>query len=157
MDEVNVSFTLDDSQACDQAEILFNNTTTALSKDNHGDALTYTWDFGVTGRTDDVSSDENPRFLYTDVGSYTATLTATSRYGCTDTKTMPVKVSPKPDALIQPTGPICEGETAVLRGLENKNMPDTRWSWLVDNAPFAAGVPALQLPFEQPGTHSSSW
>lgn len=153
VDEVNVSFTLDDSQACDQAEILFNNTTTALSKDNHGDALTYTWDFGVTGRTDDVSSDENPRFLYTDVGSYTATLTATSRYGCTDTKTMPVKVSPKPDALIQPTGPICEGETAVLRGLENKNMPDTRWSWLVDNAPFAAGVPALQLPFEQPGTH----
>ncbi|WP_346319000.1 PKD domain-containing protein [Chitinophaga sp. YIM B06452] len=156
VDEVKVSFTLDDSQACDQAEILFNNTTTALSKDNHGDALTYAWDFGMTNRTDDVSGAENPRFLYDAVGAYTATLTATSRYGCTDTKTMPVKVSPKPDALIQPVTPICEGETALINGLENKNMPGTRWSWVVDNAPFNTGATALRLPFDQPGTHTVS-
>ncbi len=154
VDEVKVSFTLDDSQACDQAEILFNNTTTALSKDNHGDPLTYTWDFGVTGRTDDVSSDEDPLFLYTSVGSYTATLTATSRYGCSDTKTMPVKISPKPDALIRPVAPICEGETAFFTGTENKNMPGTMWNWQVDNVPFAADVTSLQLPFGQPGTHT---
>ncbi|MGN6510343.1 MAG: PKD domain-containing protein, partial [Chitinophaga sp.] len=133
VDEVKVSFTLDDSQACDEAMIQFNNTTTALSKDSHDDPLTYTWDFGVTDRTDDVSGNENPQFLYTGVGDYTATLTATSRYGCTDTKTMPVHVASLPDANIRPVAPVCEGESVLFSGTEDKNLPGTSWSWLVND------------------------
>ncbi len=154
VDDVKVSFTLDDSQACDQARIMFNNTTTALSKDNHGDPLTYAWDFGVTNRTDDVSGDENPAFLYTAVGSYTVTLTATSRYGCVDSKTMPVRVAPQPDASIRPVGPVCEGQTLVFSGLENKNMPNTQWSWLVNDVPSVTGPAGPKITFDQPGTHN---
>lgn len=151
VDEVKVSFTLDDSQACDEALIRFNNTTTALSKDNHGDPLTYTWDFGVTGRTDDVSSDENPQFFYSGVGDYTATLTATSRYGCTDTKTMPVRVAPLPRANIREEDPVCEGATVLFSGTEDRNLPGTSWSWLVNDVETRTGTTGPRLTFDEPG------
>jgi cytochrome c len=57
-------------------------TGTATDADSEpGDELTYLWDFGVAGTTDDTSTAQNPTYTYQRAGTYTATFTATDEDG----------------------------------------------------------------------------
>ena len=58
-----------------------------------GSNLTYSWDFGVAGITTDVSSLENPTYVYQSKGTYTVTLTITNARGCVLVKTKQVDVT----------------------------------------------------------------
>ena len=40
----------------------------ATATDAEGEALTYAWDFGVPGTTDDTSTEEDPTYTYSDAG-----------------------------------------------------------------------------------------
>lgn len=54
-------------------------------------AETYAWDFGVSGITTDVSTQQNPNYTYTVAGNYTVTLTVTNSKGShSTTKTITV-------------------------------------------------------------------
>ena len=61
-------------------EVTFENTST--------DAAQYSWDFAGISSSEEV----NPAFTFTDVGSYTVTLTATNAQGCTATTQQTVEV-----------------------------------------------------------------
>ena len=77
------SFSQDYTIATDQhPEITFINETQS--------GKSYVWDFG-DGET---STDINPKHRYQSVGEYTVTLQATSRFGCTLSKTSTVKILP---------------------------------------------------------------
>lgn len=60
-------------------------------------AISYHWDFGVDGATDDTSNAVNPVFTYPDTGTYTVTLLAFSLFNpnCADTITGIVNVRPQ--------------------------------------------------------------
>lgn len=64
-----------------------------ISNSTDGNIATYSWEFGDnTG----VSTDLNPTYGYENPGMYDATLIVSTNYGCYDTITKPVSVSPKP-------------------------------------------------------------
>ena len=70
-------FELTPVEACDSATVSLNNTSR--------DAVEFFWDFG-DGAT---SAHPEPSHTYTQEGSYSIELLATSRHGCTDTMFMP--------------------------------------------------------------------
>lgn len=153
VDEVKAAFVVDDSRACDAGEVFFTDQSTGLSKDRLGQPHTYAWNFGYDNRTDDVSTQQNPTFLYSGVGTYTAQLEVTSVYGCKDVATGTVKVEPLPAPFISPVAPVCAGDSVRLAGRETKNLPGTTWAWLVDGQPYTRpGAP--RLAFRDPGLHT---
>jgi gliding motility-associated-like protein len=154
VDGIKAAFTVDDSRACDAGEVFFTDMSTGLSKDRLGVPLAYSWNFGYDNRTDDVSSAQHPSFLYRGVGAYTAQLEITSVYGCKDVATGTVTVEPLPEAVINPAGPACAGDTIRLSGRENKNLPGTHWAWEVDGQPGVTTGSAPRLAFKEAGLHT---
>jgi len=57
-----------------------------------GDTLSYHWDFGVEGTDADTSTELDPVYTYEQPGTYTATFTATDRYGASASATAQVRV-----------------------------------------------------------------
>lgn len=153
VDEVKAAFTFDASQACDFGNVFFTNGSTSLSESRHDDPNTYRWDFGYVNRTDDVSTEANPTFLYSGVGTYQARLVVTSIHGCQDEVTHDITVEPRPESNINPVTPVCLGDPLRISGFENKQLPGTTWQWLVDNIVHSATGNALQLNFTTPGAH----
>ncbi|WP_211349328.1 PKD domain-containing protein [Nocardioides litoris] len=76
----------------------------AAATDNDGDAITYTWDFGVAGTTADTATGQAVSYTYAAPGTYTATVTAKDPSGKSSGKTVQVVVrracttAPVPDA-----------------------------------------------------------
>lgn len=70
----------------------FTNLTTISSG-----AVSYVWDLNdIYSSNEDTSTLINPSITYTNQGSYSASLIATSNYGCTDKKTKLAVVNPYP-------------------------------------------------------------
>ena len=54
-------------------DVVFNNNST-------GNSISYIWDFG----DNNISTDQNPNYIFNAIGTYTTTLTVTDINGCTD-------------------------------------------------------------------------
>jgi PKD repeat protein len=78
-----------DETACEDADVVFTNTT-ELGVPPVTDFL---WDFG-DGNT---STEENPVHMFADAGTYTVTLEACNRVGCTEFSQV-IEILPKPEA-----------------------------------------------------------
>ncbi|WP_341841258.1 PKD domain-containing protein [Chitinophaga caseinilytica] len=153
VDKATAGFTMSTLAACDEADVLFTNASTSLSAERHGDAMQYRWDFGVDGRTDDVSTDEHPRFDYTGAADYRIKLLTVTRYGCEDSAFLTLKIDPKPEAAIAPAGPVCVNETVQFSGSENRGLPATSWTWTVDGQPGNSPSLPPNLVYRQAGPH----
>lgn len=55
----------------------------------------WSWDFGVASAIDDISSEQNPQFLFPDTGTFYTTLYVENVYGCLDTIINPVVIRPE--------------------------------------------------------------
>lgn len=139
-DKIHADFSADVTQACDGGTVFFTDKTTGVSQ-GMGLALTYAWDFGITGRTDDVGTGATPTFDYATPGVYTVKLSSTSYYGCTDDTLMDITIEPKPAAVITPVDPICAGTTVQLQGQDTKNLPGTKWVWTVAGKTYNVVTP----------------
>ena len=153
-DKVTPRFTMDATQACDGGYVYFKDNSLSVTKDQLSLPMTYQWDFGIAGRTDDVSTDANPRFLYDQVGTYPVKLLVTTAYGCTGEVTLPTVVEPKPLAEIVPIEPVCVGTSVRLQGSDTKQLPGTKWVWLVtpDNTVFETATPP-RVTLNTPGNN----
>lgn len=132
VDQVTPHFSVDASQACDGGIVYFHDSTKSITKDELGLPLTYQWDFGVEGRTDDISSARNPEFNYPQTGTYPVKLAVTSSYGCKGEATLPAVIAPRPIAEILPITPVCVGAPATLQGRDTRQLPGTEWLWKVE-------------------------
>ena len=74
------AFTFPANTCLPEATVAFTNTTTIA--DGTTNAITYTWDFGVPGAPGNTSTQRNPSFTYTAMGTYPVRLTARSGAGC---------------------------------------------------------------------------
>lgn len=72
------AFTFPPNSCLPTASVAFTNTTTIA--DGTLNSITYTWDFGVPGSA--TSTQRNPTFVYTAMGTYPVRLTARSAAGC---------------------------------------------------------------------------
>ncbi|SFW70248.1 PKD domain-containing protein [Chitinophaga sancti] len=148
-DKVKANFGTDVTQACDGGTVLFSDSSYSVSAELGMD-MTYAWDFGVTTKTDDVSSAHTPSYVYDAPGTYNVTLTTTTIYGCVNTIQKAIVVEPKPVAVIDPAGPLCTGATLQLAGHETKNIPGTKWSWNILGQDYLVQTPPATT-FNQSG------
>ena len=80
----------------------------AEATDAEGEALTYAWDFGVSGTTADTSTEEDPTYTYENPGTYTATVTVTDASGGRASASVEVRVTRPQEQC--PTGPVRSDE-----------------------------------------------
>ncbi|WP_198315789.1 PKD domain-containing protein [Chitinophaga tropicalis] len=139
-DKIKGQFTADLTQACDGGTVYFAATSTGVSNDL-GNVPTYTWDFGITGRTDDVGSGASANFVYNTPGTYTVTLRSTTDYGCNHDTTLNIEIEATPAAEIVAINPFCTGSTIQLQGRDNRNLPGTQWLWSVNNQLYNTVTP----------------
>jgi len=151
VDRITPAFSADVTQACDGGTVVFSDSTKGVSMADSL-AATYAWDFGVSGRTDDVSTIPNPTFIYTAPGTYTVTLTTTSYYGCVKDTTMQIEIEAKPDAQIAPVTPVCVGQPIQLVGTDTRNLPGTTWNWTANNQQYNVQTPPA-ITYPQAGTY----
>jgi cytochrome c len=112
----------------------------AEAVDPEGEALTYEWNFGVSGTTADSSTQEDPTYTYERPGNYTATVKVTDAQGARSTATVDVRVTRKPDQC--PTGPARSDE------FDGTALDTDRWTVLRPDAahPFSVADGKLALP-----------
>ncbi|WP_146154338.1 PKD domain-containing protein [Chitinophaga ginsengisoli] len=146
VDRIIPAFGADVTQACDGGTVVFTDSTKGVSITD-GMAATYVWDFGVSGRTDDVATGPNPTFIYDAPGTYTVTMTATSYYGCVKDTTMQIEIEAKPVAQITPVTSVCVGTPVQLVGTDTRSLPGTTWNWTTNNQQYnVQTLPAITYP-----------
>jgi PKD repeat protein/plastocyanin len=156
--DVSATATPDNGQA--PLEVHFDATAT----DPEGEALTYLWDFGVTGTTTDTSTQEDPTYTYANAGTYTAKVTVTDAQGIKSSATVPVRVSSKPNQCDQNAKSDEFNGTAldlnrwsVKRSANNFQVRNGRLELPIDNGSiYQAGTSAVNI-ITQPTPASGPW
>ncbi len=110
-----VDFTIINDQLCDEIVVEFSNMTTLRS----GEITSYYWDFGDGSN----STDENPTHTYSEIESFTVTLTAETRNGCSATISKDLPVSPNTIGYAGLNDTICIGDIYQLSA-EVENLQD---------------------------------
>ena len=112
----------------------------AEATDAEGEALTYAWDFGVSGTTADTSTQEDPTYTYANAGNYTATVTVTDAAGGRTTASVEVRVTRPLEEC--PTGPVRSDE------FDGTSLDTGRWTVLRPDAanPYSVSGGSLNLP-----------
>lgn len=116
----NAIFSVQDS-VCQGTPVLFSNSST-------GTGFTSSWTFGDAASSLVV----NPVRSYSNAGTYTAVLTITNAFGCTDTAMRKVVVLPHTlSGLILAGGPLkfCEGDSVLLTAVPSGGYPAYNYLW----------------------------
>ena len=102
---------------------------TDLSTISSGNIASWSWNFGNPIVTNDVSSLQNPTYLYTTSGTFNVTLICTSANGCVSLITIPVFVNTVPVANFNAISS-CLGTATIFNDL---SVPTTgvvtNWVW----------------------------
>lgn len=129
----------------------FGNTSTIASG-----SMTYQWDFGDPATSADTSNLTSPTYTYTNPGTYTVTLIATSASGCDDTITAVVYPGNGGTAAFTNTS-VCFGSATSFTDT-SPAAPD--WDWdFGDPASGPADSSAIQNPthvYSAPGTYTAT-
>ena len=115
--------------------------------------VSYDWDFGDGGR----STNSVGTHTYTAQGNYVVTLNITTRGGCTQTATYPIRVGTPviPDFSVdKPNG--CQPTVFNFTDLSRPQVPGMTWQWTFVENGAANGGSSVQNPsyvFSTIGTH----
>ncbi|MBK7174406.1 MAG: PKD domain-containing protein, partial [Bacteroidales bacterium] len=114
-------------QSCVEQQTLFTDQSLPPAT---GSIVSWKWDFGVVGNTNDTSSLQNPAFTYLLPGVYTVTLTTTSASGCSHTKSQPVQIWRNPTANFRySTTPCSNGAVQFQDSSYSFQATITNWLW----------------------------
>jgi len=92
--------------------------------------VSWHWDFGVTGATDDTSNMQNPVYTYSQPGLYTVSLTTTTQNGCSNTVMQPVQIWNTPTAAFAyNTTPCSNGTVQFMDQSAAFQATVTGWLW----------------------------
>jgi gliding motility-associated-like protein len=98
---------------CKNRPIVFSDATVAT----YGVPNSWSWNFGDPSTTLDVSTQQNPSYIYTSSGNYTVSLLVTSSKGCSDTITKEIAVLDKPTFGLTNDTLICDIDTLQLQAV----------------------------------------
>ena len=110
---------------------------TVYFKDKSSKAQYYSWDFGVTTRSDDTSSAVNPYWLYPDDGKYKVTLIV-GNLDCMDTfyNFVTIVHADSIHALFDPGSTNACDELNICVENQGDKTPDWYWDWGDGSAPI---------------------
>ncbi|MGN7820360.1 PKD domain-containing protein [Chitinophaga sp. 22536] len=128
-DNAVADFTVDNTAACGGGNVLFKNNSTAVTNDLLGLPFASKWTYAPAN----TSTGKDGSFNYPQPGNYNVTLEIISNYGCKDQKTLPVVIPPQPQPVIAAIPELCIAGKIQLRGSDTKNLPATKWKWLLGN------------------------
>jgi gliding motility-associated-like protein len=97
--------------------------------DQSENALFYLWDFGVPGINSDISTAQNPVYVYPDTGRYVATLIVNPGYSCADTTFLQVGVYAELIADINDLDGQCIINNSFSFGAEGDFDADANFFW----------------------------
>ncbi|MCC6937351.1 MAG: PKD domain-containing protein [Flavobacteriales bacterium] len=103
-------------------------------------AQSYSWDFGDTTTTADVSTQAEPSYTYPAPGTYTVTLIANPGAPCADTTIADYLVAPPLDPAFLPPPILCDPQTVTLvaTGPFNLNTATVTWDLGIGATPSSA-------------------
>ena len=138
VENINPSFLPDQMSYCPNDDVRFTlNDQTLLDPS----VYEFTWDFGDGSAP---SNDLNPVNTYSQLGSYTVTLTVRNRnLGCEETATAVVNISGNLGLDINGDTEICEGESTILSVTTNNMAIPIGWS--VTWSPVNSGDDSLAV------------
>lgn len=121
--------------------------------DESENALFFDWDFGVEDLETDVSSAQNPVYIYPDTGRYEVTLIINPGYSCADTAYLNVAVYAELIAQIgdQGAGCILDNSFSLFAEGEFENNADFFWEF-----PGPASIVSSDLIFPPPVSYSEA-
>jgi gliding motility-associated-like protein len=141
----------DQPDKCAGATISFTNQ----SFSNTG-ALTFHWDFGDPGKTDDTSNVKDPVYTYQDTGVYEVTLVGYSSKSCADTVKKKVHVYPKLDIRYDKPADQCLKSNSFSFSVKGSYLSSATFTWNL-TALATPSVSQLKNPteikFSASGTH----
>jgi PKD repeat protein len=111
--------------------VCFGTTTVFMDQTtiSSGNIASWSWNFGDPLTTNDISSLQNPTYLYTTSGTFNVTLICTSSNGCVSLLTIPVFVNTVPVANFNAISS-CLGTATIFNDL---SVPTTgvvaNWVW----------------------------
>lgn len=113
-----------------------------------GQITSYLWDFGDGA----VSTDENPVHQYTNAGTYTVSLSATSDNNCTATATIQVTVYPRPVAAASAPAVCANSATQFINNSSVTSGSIVNTYWNFGNGSSTNAV-TPSYTYSQYGTH----
>lgn len=127
--QFNVTYCAPKNSASLPASIIECGYTIQFQNNSTG-AISYDWDFGVTGITTDVSTQISPSYTYPSVGNYTVTLITNKGLICADTATAAVTIYNTITGANFSVTNICANNTASFTDLSvlSEGIPTT-WDW----------------------------
>jgi PKD repeat protein len=107
-----------------------------------GEQLTYLWDFGVPGTTDDTSNQQNPTYIYANPGTYLARFTATDPFGARASGSVEVRVTPAAGE--------CPQNNVRSDEFDGNALDTSKWTVIRpdDTHPFEVANGELRLPID---------
>jgi len=115
----------------------FNDKSTIA--DNTESGFTYLWNFGDPNASEgnlNASTQQNPKYKYSQAGNYNVTLTVTSKYGCSFSKTQPFTVNgdtPVAAFSVENSTNLCSMDEVVFDDLSTVNFGSiTKIIWYFD-------------------------
>lgn len=113
----------------DVATLFTNNSTVLASQGAFSYSIpTYSYDFGVTGATTDVSTDVSPSYLYTAAGTYQVQLIGETNSGCRDTLLTSVTIHPRAVVDFDYID-VCQGVDVNLSNLSTLSTGAMTYTW----------------------------
>lgn len=97
-----------------------------LSNISAGNITGWSWNFGETGSSSNISTQQNPSHTYAQAGTYTVMLTVTSDSGCQGTVFIPVQVTTPPVAAFTAPNQCLNSASAFT---DNSTGSPNAWDW----------------------------
>jgi gliding motility-associated-like protein len=128
-----------------------NPTLTFENKTPSSEIKTYDWDFGVSGTTTDVSTQEKPTFTYPAPGTYTVTVVTNKGQLCSETTTAVVKVYPGFQADFKIDGTCIQKPTQFTDQTVAQHGVVDKWAWNFGETTSTTDVSDIRNPsFQYP-------
>lgn len=86
----------------------------------------YLWDFGVAGRSDDISTFANPQFTFPEAGTYQVSLQVTTADGCVSSGQQSITVAQVPEPLFSYSLK-CVGNSITFNGNSSTDVSSQYW------------------------------
>ncbi len=114
--------------ACEGMEVRMEDLSTHLPNPD-GEIVSWEWDFGDLSTTSDVSTDQNPTYVYSAPGIYDVALIVTDASGCTAVMTQDAFVYPLPTAQFNAPTTSCENVGTPFLASPNPDAVSYEWDF----------------------------
>ena len=131
---------------CLNETVFFTDSSSAI-----GGVTDWSWDFNDTI----LSSQQDTNVTFTSFGTQTATLVVTSGYGCIDSLTQNIIVSPLPTAALTSNADCYEDSVEMFDASTVATGTIVEWEWMVENG-FTGNTQNVSVIFDSASVYSTT-